>query len=125
MSKHTHTEWLREGNTVYALNLEGSNRFVAQVQGGWAIQSRVRTDESEIEANARLIAAAPDLLSSLSKKVNEAEQAFFEEWLESKLPSGDHEEVQRKWLNSSDYKEFFVEWGEQITAIAKATGETA
>ncbi len=61
MSKYTHTEWLREGNTVYALNLEGSNRFYLQVQSGWATQGRMRTGDDEIEANARLIAAAPEL----------------------------------------------------------------
>lgn len=70
MNKHTHTEWLREGNTVYALNLEGSNRFYLQVQGGWATQGRVRTDEAELEANARLIAAAPELLEALQRLVD-------------------------------------------------------
>lgn len=65
MSKHTQQEWQRDGATVYALNIEGTNRFVAQVQGGWSTQGRNRTDVEEVEANARLIAAAPDLLEAL------------------------------------------------------------
>jgi hypothetical protein len=65
MSKHTQQEWQRDGTTVYSLNVEGANRFVAQVQGGWATQGRNRTEAEEIEANARLIAAAPEILSAL------------------------------------------------------------
>lgn len=91
----------------------------------WGSNSDGGERERKAEEAARLIAAAPDLLSSLSKKVNDAEQALFDEWLESKLPSGDHEEVQCKWLNSSEYNDFFVEWSEQIEAISKATGESA
>ncbi len=69
MSKHTQQEWQRDGATVYALNVEGTNRFVAQVQGGWATQGRNRTDAEEVEANARLIAAAPELLEALERLV--------------------------------------------------------
>lgn len=100
MSKHTHTEWMREGNTVYALNLEGSNRFIAQVQGGWATQGRVRTDEAELEANARLIAAAPELLKILQAVVQSRGSHFI----------------------SNEVKGMY-EWDERaLAAIAKATG---
>lgn len=75
------------------------------------------------EANARLIAAAPDLLEALSKAVRETEQFLFDAWLARVCPSGDVESVQRQWLASSDNREFVDEWREQIDAIAKATGE--
>lgn len=67
MSKHTPGPWLLEDRTVYALNSDSSpvNRFWSQVERGWADQ-RERTSFEEAEANARLIAAAPDLLEALS-----------------------------------------------------------
>lgn len=102
MNKHTHTEWLREGNTVYALNLEGSNRFYLQVQGGWATQGRVRTDEAELEANARLIAVAPELLELLQAVVATRGKHFINNDV-----GGMHE------------------WDDRVlSVIAKATGES-
>lgn len=67
MSRHTPGPWLREGNTVYALMHAGwrkggeqfKNRFSAYVQA-----DRECSDD-EHEANARLIAAAPELLEAL------------------------------------------------------------
>ena len=71
MSKHTPGPWLRDGRTVYALQHGGwrkgeellVNRFFTHIQ-------RVPdcTDE-EAEANARLIAAAPELLEALKDLV--------------------------------------------------------
>lgn len=58
MSGHTPGPWLVEGRTVYALNDDGYNRFSALVQDA-------HTPGDELEANARLIAAAPDLLEAL------------------------------------------------------------
>ena len=69
-AKPTPGPWLRDGLTIYALHHDGEyrkgvptlvNRFSAHVepclyQGG---------PEAEAEANARLIAAAPDLLAVL------------------------------------------------------------
>lgn len=57
-SKHTRGPWYRSGKTVYALNEQGFNRFSALVQDA-------RTGDEELEANARLIAAAPELLEAL------------------------------------------------------------
>ncbi|MEW4985215.1 hypothetical protein [Stenotrophomonas geniculata] len=74
------------------------------------------------EANARLIAAAPELLEALSKAVRETEQFLFDAWLVRVCPSGDVESVQRQWLASGDHRDFVDEWREQIDAIAKATG---
>lgn len=67
MSKTTHTPgpWLiAGGTTVYALNAHGYNRFSAQVQRGYA-DSKWPIEAEEMEANTRLIAAAPELLDAL------------------------------------------------------------
>ncbi len=58
MTKHTQGPWLVEGRTVYALNDDGYNRFSALVQDA-------HTPRDELEANARLIASAPELLEAL------------------------------------------------------------
>jgi len=58
IAAHTPGPWLIVGATVYALNADGFNRFSCQVQDA-------HTDVTELRANARLIAAAPDLLTSL------------------------------------------------------------
>lgn len=69
MSEHTPGPWLTEGRIVYATGkiqslTEGrtldANRFSAHVQNDNAI-----ADDRELLANARLIAAAPDLLDAL------------------------------------------------------------
>ena len=74
--KHTPGEWLRDGTTVYALNEQGTNRLVISVQGGFVYQPHdraatadkyERTPDAEIEASARLVAAAPDLLAALKR----------------------------------------------------------
>ncbi|HDS1140228.1 TPA: hypothetical protein QDZ75_004306 [Stenotrophomonas maltophilia] len=100
MSKHTQQEWQRDGATVYALNIEGTNRFFAHVQGGWATQGRNRTESDEVEANARLIAAAPELLEALKDLIG---------W----VPGGVH--------FHTDAPQRAVE--RASAAIAKATGE--
>ncbi|WP_312321295.1 hypothetical protein [Stenotrophomonas sp.] len=71
---------------------------------------------------AEAIGAVAELIEAMESKVVDAEQSCFEDWLESKSPSGDHDEVQRKWLESSDYKDFYVEWSEQIFALARVRG---
>lgn len=65
MGNHTPQEWVADGCTVYALNVEGTNRFVSFVNGGWATNGRLRTDQEELEANATLMSAAPELLDAL------------------------------------------------------------
>jgi hypothetical protein len=64
---YTKLEWQHEGTTVYALEFNSwnggkevmRNRFYANVQG------YRDTPNEELEANARLMAAAPDLLEAL------------------------------------------------------------
>lgn len=61
-AKHTPGDWLVAGAaTIYALNGDGENRFYANVGPGF-LDGRVRTPDAELEANARLISSAPDLL---------------------------------------------------------------
>lgn len=60
--KHTPGPWMVEGRTVYALNEDGYNRFSALVQDA-------HTPGDELEANAQLIAAAPELLEALEQFV--------------------------------------------------------
>jgi len=75
MNKHTPGPWLVTGGTfVYALNDYGTNSFWANIyagsQGGY---KSAATPSEEIEANANLIAAAPDLLEALSKMLDHFE----------------------------------------------------
>lgn len=116
-SKHTPGPWAyQEDSDAYTHIVRGpGNRFICQL---------AQTTSAEIEANARLIAAAPELLGALSRAVRETEQFLFEAWLVRVCPSGDVDAVQRQWLESSDRLDFVEEWAEQIDAIAKATGET-
>lgn len=65
--KHTDGPWLVEGHTVYSLMHHGWNRGVEVLKNRfWATcyHDRSVTDE-EAAANARLIAAAPELLEAL------------------------------------------------------------
>lgn len=59
---HTPGPWMRDGATVYALEMERGevrNRFCAQVQRG------PETPGEELEANTRLMTAAPDMAEAL------------------------------------------------------------
>jgi len=70
---HTPSPWLIADDSyqtfVYALNENGTNRFDLSVRRGYERQPKhgegSRTITEEIQANARLIAAAPDLLEAL------------------------------------------------------------
>jgi hypothetical protein len=86
------------GRTVYALNDQGFNRFSAQVQDA-------HTSAAELDANARLIAAAPELLEAL--------EDMFNGWRYIRETHGDLYGV--GWD--------LAEWKARA-AIAKATGET-
>lgn len=62
-TNHTPSKWQLDRNCVYALNEQGYNRFSALIQGGNTAPMEKTTD-SELEANASLIAAAPELLDA-------------------------------------------------------------
>ncbi len=68
MSKHTPGPWLiyDNGTFVYALGNGGTNVFWADVQSAGS----ERASLSEKRANARLIAAAPELLDALKAAVD-------------------------------------------------------
>ena len=57
MADHTKEPWLCDKRTVYALNEKSGRIFSEFVQG-------CHTSGSEIEANVRMIAAAPELLDA-------------------------------------------------------------
>ena len=105
--KHTPGPWLREGRFIYALHeWKGRqvNRFSTQVD---SYTSQGGTME-EAEANARLIAAAPDLLEVARKLA-----AWDKKW--------------PKWSdsNGTSEKELNAICEDAHAAIAKATGEDA
>jgi hypothetical protein len=66
---HTPGPWLLTGHTVYALDEVGqTNRFSCNMQAGYSYYGRTvkeRVSNDELTANARLIAAAPELLEAL------------------------------------------------------------
>lgn len=120
MSGHTPGPWFITSSCM------GVHKYVEARIGGGMIQEVAccgpTEKQEQSDANARLIAAAPDLLEALTKKTKDAEQGFFEDWLASGNPTGDADEVSRQWLASDAYSEFVSEWGEQLAAITKATG---
>lgn len=59
--KHTPGPWDLEERTVFALNDHFCNRFYATIQRGQGSMPE------ELDANARLIAAAPDLLDACAQ----------------------------------------------------------
>ena len=68
---HTSELWQRSGRCVYALNENGTNRFRAEVDPG-----HIPGYDNEVtqQANAQLIAAAPDLLGALEELLNASKQ---------------------------------------------------
>lgn len=88
--KFTPGPWMLSGRTVYALNDQGFNRFSALVQDAHA-------PAYELNANARLIAAAPELLEALEQAVTS--------------------------MQDSGYQNSHVAVRAARAAIAKATGE--
>ena len=77
MSKHTKGNWLRDGRTVYALTESTKrgkprriNRFMAQVQGG----GRDGASEEELEANAEVMRAAPEMYQAIRAMLVECDK---------------------------------------------------
>lgn len=61
--KHTRGPWIQDGRTVYALNDHGSNAMCCGLMPG-NVQAGFDDEETQI-ANARLIAAAPEMYDLL------------------------------------------------------------
>lgn len=74
------------------------------------------------QANARLIAAAPDLLEALEGLLENEKQSSFEHWLSAEAPGGDTDSVYSQWLESISYSDFLDLYSDEIAAIAKAKG---
>jgi len=68
MSKHTPGPW----KVKYGINVFGGKRSVANC-GGYTSNTSPDNDLAENEANARLIAAAPDMLAMLKTVTTELE----------------------------------------------------
>jgi hypothetical protein len=107
---HTPTQepWLLTGTTVYALNDGGTNRFSASVQQGFIDSGSERTSLEELEANARLIAAAPLLLQELRGANTQMEMAA------ECIEAGRYDEALLHVCSMSR---------KRLAAIAEATGE--
>lgn len=103
-AKHTPGPWLSHNGD------ESIGNPYVYVSGGEVLAvTNWAYDETELRANARLIAAAPDLLA-----VTHALQALVDEWEE---PGHDDDEPR-------DFIAIACEIGKQArAAIAKATGE--
>lgn len=69
MSAHTPGPWIRDGLTVYALMTAGWRRGVEMFKNRFSalVQCDRECSKEEAEANARLIAAAPELLTELDE----------------------------------------------------------
>lgn len=79
--KHTPGPWLLQDRTVYALNDERIpvNRFTASVDSGW-LHDKARVSREEVDANARLIAAAPELLEALESMLEIYDDGVGRDW---------------------------------------------
>jgi hypothetical protein len=75
--KHTPGPWLRIGTTVYALMHDGWKRGVEQFKNRFTVQVQRDRECSgeEAEADARLIAAAPEMLEALHKLVDSCDDS--------------------------------------------------
>ena len=70
MNKHTPGPWFYETGNTEALIVERDGTTVAELQTTYQT-----TAHRSLEANARLIAAAPDLLAALQSLINDQRDA--------------------------------------------------
>ncbi|MDO9345069.1 MAG: hypothetical protein Q7T99_16450 [Pseudomonas sp.] len=106
-TKHTPGPWLIQDSTVYALNERRPpvNRFHASVDSGYDNCDK-RISREEVNANAKLIAAAPDLLEAL-----EAFERIKDIWLPAEAEEQHAEEMYVLHMARNN----------MLAAIAKAT----
>ncbi len=79
MSDHTPCPWfvrnVGRSQFVYALNKDGTDRFDLMIEGGYIMEAsdkvglNILTPNEELKANARLIAAAPEMLEAISDSI--------------------------------------------------------
>jgi hypothetical protein len=65
MAKHTPGPWTQKGHSVFIFNKSGHNRVAISVNTGCRCGCEEPALIEELEADARLIAAAPELLKAL------------------------------------------------------------
>jgi len=74
---HTKGPWLISGSTVYAINQDDCNRFSARVYEGHDDFDK-KISREEVEANALLMSAAPEMLAALEAVLSVADRATVE-----------------------------------------------
>lgn len=120
-SKYTKGPWEAVGNLVRS-SMHQPDGLPRGVQIVECMDGYFQPFTEEAKANARLIAAAPELIEAIAKRVKNAEERAFEDWWARERPSGDVEDVQRKWEESSDLADMQDEWSTEISLIEKAIG---
>jgi hypothetical protein len=75
-TQHTPGPWAIQGGFITAHDGAGYEKAIAKIKTGrdWPLVQPAKQDEAEAAANARLIAAAPDLLAALEHAVFELEE---------------------------------------------------
>jgi hypothetical protein len=76
---HTKGKWVLQGTSIFAFNKSGHNRFACQVRSGCRCGCEEPALIEELEANARLIASAPELLGAC-KMALEKEKVMPNNW---------------------------------------------
>lgn len=116
MSKHTPGPW------SFWSGYNAFDKIEAQVtaEGGDIVIASYNSLIEQGEANACLMASAPDMFAALVSVVENAEQRAFEDWLKRTSPSGDCDSVHAQWTECSEYADFSEDWKTQIAAIDKA-----
>jgi hypothetical protein len=71
-----------------------------------------------LDAPATVRAERADAATVELTVTTDAEQAAFEDWMHRVCPSGDHESVQRQWLESSDYADLWAEPAPVVQPVA-------
>lgn len=69
-TKHTKKEWIRQGNTIFCIGektLNSGKKVDANLFSCQVSNDNMLLNEEELLANAKLIAAAPELLEALIK----------------------------------------------------------
>jgi hypothetical protein len=107
MSRYTNGPWIAKGNLVRTDELDGSyHREICQVGILWTY-----SNQAEAEANARLIASAPELLDAI--------KGLLAVWKGDFLADGGAPDV----LDRIEYMSSIPELGNAIRAIRKAEGK--
>lgn len=111
---HTKGPWKQRNNQVWAINDgRGPNpTMVAEAKLSWR-------GSNEADANARLIAAAPELLAACKSALDLSDHAEGCRWFKYNISELGTKEAREKALAECDCHRAAL-----MAAVAKATGET-